>query len=151
MVCSSSDGLRESVLEAAGPRFRNAYDRKNASAQELESFALSCPNLPCKEIYFLEWTPSDHIALTEQSIKDFITDTVKYVLDKNYRSVAFPAIGCGQFGLDPDFIAQTMIDHVKIENYPLDVAFIIYPRSNNVFNAFLYANSKNKISVIQSL
>jgi hypothetical protein len=143
--------LRESVLEAAGPKFRKAYDRKNASAEEFETFALRCSSLPCKEIFFLEWTPSDHIALTEQTIKDFIADAVEYVLSENYKSIAFPSIGCGQFGLDPDFIAKTMIDHVKIENYPLNVAFIIHPQSHNVFNAFQNATGKNKIYVIRFL
>jgi O-acetyl-ADP-ribose deacetylase (regulator of RNase III) len=150
VVCSSSDGLRESVLQAAGSSIQKAYEKKNALATESDTFSLRCRNLPCKEIFFLEWTPSNHIVLNEETIKQFISKAMAYVLSQNYRSVAFPSIGCGQFGLDPAFIAQTMINYVRIEKYPLNVVFIIHPQSHHVFNAFQNANGRKK-NICQTL
>jgi O-acetyl-ADP-ribose deacetylase (regulator of RNase III) len=71
-----------------------------------------------------------------------MSDAIAYVLSQNHKSIAFPTIGCGQFGLNVDFIAETMINHVKIEGYPLNIKFIIHPKSNDVFNAFRNANGK---------
>lgn len=144
MVCSSSDGLRESVLQAAGLHIKRLYEEKDASAAAEDTFALECPHLPCKEIFFQEWKPFDHSVLTEQNLKDFMTTAIDYVLSRNYKSVAFPSIGCGQFSLDPEAIAQIMINHVKTENYPINVAFIIHPQSHAVFQAFRNANTKKK-------
>jgi len=143
VVCSSSHGLVESVLQAAGPRIRKAYGNRNKSTAGIQSFALKCSSLPCQQILFLPWTPGPNLVLTEQAIKDFIAAAIAYVFSQNYKSVAFPAIGCGKFGLNTDFIAQTMVNHVKVEEYPLNVVFIIHPQSKDTFYAFQNANGKN--------
>jgi len=70
------------------------------------------------------------------------------VIGRNYRSVAFPAVGCGQMGLDIDFVAQTMINHIKTEKYPLDVTFAIHPQLNNVFHAFQSVINGNIESIL---
>ncbi len=143
VVCSSSDILRESVIQAAGPFVRDAYEQRKNLKIEHQSFAVQCSNLPCKQILFLPWTPrgQQHV-FNEFTIKKFMSEAIAYVLSQNYTSIAFPAIGCGQFGLNVDFIAETMINHVKIEGYPLNIKFIIHPKSNDVFNAFRKATGK---------
>jgi hypothetical protein len=143
VVCSSSRGLVESVLQAAGPSIRTAYGKRNKSTSGIQPFALKCSSLPCQQILFLPWTPCQYKILTEQAIKNFIATAIAHVFRENYRSVAFPAIGCGKFGLNTDFIAQTMVNHVKVEQYPLNIAFIIHPDSQDTFSAFKNANGKN--------
>jgi len=148
VVCSSSGELRESVLEAAGPNIRRKYEERQASMTDIETFAIKCPNLSCKEILFVPWTPSQHLVIVEQTIRSFIAEAIKYVIGRNYRSVAFPAVGCGLMGLNIDFVAQTMINHIKTEKYPLDVTFAIHPQLNNVFHAFQSVINGNIESIL---
>ncbi|CAF1338952.1 unnamed protein product, partial [Adineta ricciae] len=140
VVCSSSDGLRESVLRAAGPHIQRAYAQAKRTKSHDEMIALECSNLPCQRILFLPWTPDEKLIFTEQTIKTFLSKAVKYVLDENYTSVAFPAIGCGQYGFDADFIARAMINHIKTESYPLNITITICPKFHNIFQAFQNAN-----------
>ncbi|UJR19491.1 hypothetical protein I4U23_022620 [Adineta vaga] len=140
VVCSSSDGLRESVLRAAGPYVQRAYAQAIRTIPNNEMIVLECSNLPCQRILFLPWIPDQKIIFTEQTIQNFLSTAVKYVLNENYTSVAFPAIGCGQYGCDVDFIARTMINHIKIESYPLNITITICPKFHNIFNAFQNAN-----------
>jgi hypothetical protein len=92
VVCLSSNGLRESVLQTAGHSVRKAYEKRNKLPVEIQPFALKCSSLPCKQILFLPWTPCQYIVLTEQAIKNFIASAMAYVFSQNHRSVAFPAI-----------------------------------------------------------
>ncbi|CAF1530253.1 unnamed protein product [Adineta ricciae] len=57
------------------------------------------------------------------------------------QSIAFPAIGCGRFGCDPNFVAQTLVAAVVYEfnKQPLlklDVYFVIQSNQGEVFDAF---------------
>ncbi|CAF1009983.1 unnamed protein product [Adineta steineri] len=136
VVCSSLDGLRESVLRAAGPCIQKAYAEATSILPKDSMISIECPKLTCDRILFLPWTPDEKIVFTEQTLKEFLLTAVQYVRGENYTSVAFPAIGCGQYGFDADFIAQTMINHMKIENYPLNITFTIGPKLHNIFYAF---------------
>jgi hypothetical protein len=144
VVCRSSNGLIGSVLHAAGPSVRKKYIKSDTATVEWDMFAINSPNLPCKEILFVPWEPFYHSVLTEQTIKDFITVAIEYVINRKYKSIAFSAIGCGQFGLHTKFIAQTMVNHVQTEQYPLNVTFVIHPQKHDVFIAFQRANGNNK-------
>lgn len=134
-------------MQATCPCIRQEYERRKRkrkrSTTEISSFVLKCSHLLCEEILFLPWTPGQNSVFTEQTIKNFISKAVAYVLDQDYESVAFPAIGCGRFGFNVDFIAQSMINHVKTEGYPLNITFVIHPNAHNVFNAFQNAAGKN--------
>ncbi|CAF1335515.1 unnamed protein product [Adineta steineri] len=140
VVCSTSNGLRESVLQAAGPHIQRAYAQAKQTMPTNEMFVLECSNLPCQRILFLPWKPDEKILFTEQSINNFVSTAMRYVLAENYTSVAFPAIGCGQYGCDADFIARTMINHIKIESYPSNITITICPKFQHIFQAFQNAN-----------
>ena len=57
------------------------------------------------------------------------------------QSLVFPAIGCGNIGCDPDFVAKTLIMAVSYEfrkqpSLQLDVYFVIQQHQQNVIDAF---------------
>ncbi|CAF3433373.1 unnamed protein product [Rotaria socialis] len=139
VVCLSSDILREYVLQAAGSDVRKQYEKGKRTTDQ--ALALWSPVLPCQQILFLPWVPSQHDVLLEQSIREFIALAIQYVLDQNYTSVAFPAIGCGRFGLDIAFIAASMYHHIIIEKYPINITFVIQPSHQEVFDAFQRAQA----------
>jgi len=92
-----------------------------------ECFAVSCSGFQFKKILFSTWTPDSKPVFLEQTIRNFISIAIEYVLENKYTSVAFPAIGCGRFGMDVAYVAQIMVNFIKFEKYPLHVTFVIHP------------------------
>ena len=111
----------------------------------VKPFAIECTHLLCREILFVPWSPSESLALTEQTIRNFLAQSINYVKDEGYNSVAFPAIGCGQFDLDAEFVARTMINYIKMNKSSLNVTFAIHPNSHHTFDAFQNAYGKDFI------
>jgi O-acetyl-ADP-ribose deacetylase (regulator of RNase III) len=89
-----------------------------------------------------DWA-SQSIVVIEQTIRSFLAEAITYVISQNYKSIAFPAIGCGRFGLNANFIAETMINHIKMEKCSLSVTFAIHPKSHDVFDTFQNVNGNN--------
>lgn len=147
VISSSSNGLIKSLLGSAGSDVRRKYEEKTASATKTQTFAIKCANLRCREILFIPWSPSQSDVLTEQTIRNFLSEAITYVIDRNYTSVAFPAIGCGQFELDADVVAHTMIDYIKMNKCSLDITFAIHPDCHSVFDSFqsAYGNHNNSL------
>ncbi|CAF3863651.1 unnamed protein product [Rotaria sp. Silwood1] len=144
VVCSSSEVLIEYVLQTAGFEFRKEYEKKKSSAGQFQSFLLECPKLLCQQVLFLTWIRDQNPILVEQTLRGFIAEAIEHVRSRGYTSVAFPAIGCGRADSCITFIAQTMIDHVKIEKYPLNITFVIHSESQEIYNAFKSAYGKKK-------
>ena len=124
---------------------RRKYEEKTASATKTQTFAIKCAKLLCKEILFIPWSPSQSAVLTEQTIRNFLSEAINYVIDRDYNSLAFPAIGCGQFDLGADIVAHTMIDYIKMNKCSLDITFAIHPDCHSVFDSFqsAYGNDEN--------
>lgn len=115
-----------------------------------------------KRLLFIPWTPPStnftiqNIPALRQSINEFVAYAVKYTINKKFQSLgesfpflknkvispaflAFPAIGCGGFGIPPDVIATIMIDAVHNQlssnvNSQLTVTFVI--QQQNVYDIF---------------
>jgi hypothetical protein len=78
------------------------------------------------------------------TFRNFVSEAI--TLAKNddtttIQSIAFPAIGCGQFNCDSNFVAHTLITAVayNLKQQPslkLDVYFVIQQHKQNVFDAF---------------
>lgn len=142
VVCSSSNELLESVLQAGGSEIRKTYEERKASTKNKQSFAIPTSNLSCKEIFFVPWPSSQNIVLLEKTIRNIMTESMQYVINQNYKSIALPPIGCDQFGMNVDSVAQIMINHIKLEKYPLDFTIVIHPNSSHVFDTFQRVNGK---------
>jgi len=63
---------------------------------------------------------------------------MKKAHDDNYRSISFPAIGCGHYNYPLQIVAQTMVNKVHQEQilYRISVSFIIQPNKKDLFNHF---------------
>ncbi|CAF3427844.1 unnamed protein product [Rotaria sp. Silwood1] len=137
---SSSENLRQGLLEAGGPEVESAYDRENQANPN--SLIISTPSgkLPCERIFFLRWEPNKDPEILRQSIIDLIWNVIQNVHSHNYKSIAFPAIGCGEHACSVDIVVKTMVREMKkqIENrkLPWSVTFIIQPNEHNVYDEF---------------
>lgn len=91
-----------------------------------------------KKIYFLEWKKNDDRTILRKSIKKFVSDAIEYARTENYRSIVFPAIGCGKFGCPVDIVAQTMVEeaHHKLLTHSISVSFVIEPGRNDIYDEF---------------
>ncbi len=115
-----------------------------------------------KRLLFLPWTPpptffsNQDINALRQSISTFVQQAIKYTIQRKFQSIgmysskyiidkndsfilAFPAIGCGGFGIPSDIIATIMIDAVREQfimnpNVQLMVTFVV--QQSNVFDVF---------------
>ncbi|CAF5106069.1 unnamed protein product, partial [Rotaria sp. Silwood1] len=110
VVCSSSVGLLINVLEAGGDIFRNSY---NIEFRKNPTNIIAIPasgQLLAKIIYFIPWEPDSDETLFCKSLKKFVSNAIEKAVNDNYKSIAFPAIGCGQYGCSLSLVAKTLIE-----------------------------------------
>ncbi|CAF1575154.1 unnamed protein product, partial [Didymodactylos carnosus] len=138
---SSSDILKQIIIEAAGNEAETVYETEIKNNPN--SLIISTPpgHLSCKRIFFLKWQPSKDDNILRQSIIDFISNVIQNVISYNYKSIAFPALGCGKHGCSTDIVVKTMVREIKSQlkvrqNYPLIVKFIIQPEQQNIYDEF---------------
>ncbi|CAF1311317.1 unnamed protein product [Adineta steineri] len=137
---SSSDILKKEIMNAAGNDVKIAYGKEYENSQK--SLILSIPSgkLPCKQIFFIKWDPDRNEDVLQQSIVDFIWNIIQNVILYKFTSVAFPAIGCGQYRCPTNIVVKTMVKEIKhqlaMRNIPLTVKFVIQPKQQTIFNQF---------------
>ncbi|CAF1115474.1 unnamed protein product, partial [Didymodactylos carnosus] len=123
VVCSNSDVLKSTILKAAGLQVADEYNTGNNARQKLSQqpcdIATSPGYLKCKKILFLPWKPVPSLAsaadqsLTRHSVSHFVKTAIDFAFASNYKSIAFPAIGTGNYGIPCDLIASAMITQAK--------------------------------------
>ncbi|CAF1250021.1 unnamed protein product [Adineta steineri] len=137
---SSSDILKKEIMNAAGNDVKIAYAKEYENNQK--SLILSIPSgkLPCKQIFFIKWDPDRNEDVLQQSIVDFIWNIIQNVILYKFTSVAFPAIGCGQYRCPTNIVVKTMVKEIKhqlaMRNIPLTVKFVIQSKQQTIFNQF---------------
>ncbi|CAF0928899.1 unnamed protein product [Adineta ricciae] len=140
VVCSTSEIMRNNIIAQAGAQVQKQYDAMIATKNH--TGAASSGALPCKKIIFLPWQPgASNPHILKPSLSTFVTSAIDYAVKNQYKSIAFPSVGCGKLGFDPSIIAKHMIDEtqeqlVKI-NEQLDVSFVLLPSQKNVFDEFV--------------
>ncbi|CAF3262026.1 unnamed protein product [Rotaria sp. Silwood2] len=147
VVCSSSIGLLTSVLQAGGDALMNSYNieyRKNPA--NIIAIAAS-GQLLAKVIYFIPWEPDSDETVLGTSLKKLVSNAIEKAVNGNYKSIAFPAIGCGQYGCSLSLVAKTLIEeaHQLQTLYPIAVSFIIQPDRTDIYDEF-----KNQIDLLES-
>src|SRR3954471_11420175 len=60
----------------------------------------------------------------ERSIRDSVRNALKLALDHGFRSIAFPLIGAGPGGVDPERARVVMTDEIEMEKAPLHVLIV---------------------------
>ncbi|CAF1227586.1 unnamed protein product [Adineta steineri] len=137
---ASSDILKKEIMNAAGNDVKIAYAKEYENNQK--SLILSIPSgkLPCKQIFFIKWDPDRNEDVLQQSIVDFIWNIIQNIILYKFTSVAFPAIGCGQYRCPTNIVVKTMVKEIKhqlaMRNIPLTVKFVIQPKQQTIFNQF---------------
>ncbi|CAF5018093.1 unnamed protein product [Rotaria sp. Silwood1] len=147
VVCSSSVGLLINVLEAGGDIFRNSY---NIEFRKNPTNIIAIPasgQLLAKIIYFIPWEPDSDETLFCKSLKKFVSNAIEKAVNDNYKSIAFPAIGCGQYGCSLSLVAKTLIEeaHQLGSLHPIAISFIIEPDRTDIYDEF-----KKQISLLDS-
>ncbi len=139
MVCSSSDVLRENILKAGGDSVRLAYDTqlKNNPGNSLIIVATN-NQLPSKQIYFLPWKQHQEGNALGNSLKNFVSTAIEQAVAANYRSIAFPAVGCGKFGCSVSIVAEAMVKEARqrMVKHPISISFIIQPQRTDIYDEF---------------
>jgi O-acetyl-ADP-ribose deacetylase (regulator of RNase III) len=129
----------EGVFKAAGKSFKKSFDAKvqeNETAPVIS--VLADGELGSKAVYFVPWKPSsDHDKLC-QSIEQLIKHVMKKAASENYQSIAFPAIGCGEYGCPVSLIAETFVRKVRelLPKYPISILFVIQPEKTDIYEEF---------------
>ncbi|CAF4405980.1 unnamed protein product, partial [Rotaria magnacalcarata] len=139
VVCSSSKYLFESICEAGGDLMSTTYKqqiRENPNATIITIAAGG--KLPSLRVYFLSWQPDTDESILCKSIEEFVSTALEQASNQNYRSISFPAIGCGQFGCSIELVARTMVQTVysRLKTYQMSVTFVIQPDKTDIYDEF---------------
>ncbi len=132
--------LCEDILRKAGPSIKQEYEEATKLSPS-EPFETSSGQLKCRKLLFLPWnidkTSTD---ASYQSIRNFVTRAVQHAIKAHHTSIAFPAIGCGQFNVDENIVANEMLFEAQKQlltaNVLLQIIFVILPDQTNVYEAF---------------
>ncbi|CAF3757348.1 unnamed protein product [Rotaria magnacalcarata] len=139
VVCSSSQYLFKNICKAGGGSVSNSYDeqiRKNSAAPIVT--VQSNGRIASKSIYFLPWKTNSDASILCKSIKNFVSVALDKAIEENYRSIAFPAIGCGKMHCSIGLVARAMIEEVyrKLQLNDLSVTFVVQPDKKDVYAEF---------------
>lgn len=93
VIASSSDELRKTILNAAGSLVQQAYQHSLQANTENPIIVTASGQLPCRQIFFLEWQPKMDSFELRISLKDFVCKAIENARKYNCGTVAFPAIG----------------------------------------------------------
>nr|XP_042699053.1 protein mono-ADP-ribosyltransferase PARP14 isoform X1 [Chrysemys picta bellii]XP_042699054.1 protein mono-ADP-ribosyltransferase PARP14 isoform X2 [Chrysemys picta bellii] len=125
-------GVSKAILEGAGPQVE-AECAQLASQPHDDLITTQAGNLMCKKIIHL---------VAQNDTKSLVSKVLQECELKKYTSVAFPAIGTGQAGLDPAVVANNMMDAVvdfasdKSVQIVKNIKIIIFqPQLLSVFHA----------------
>ncbi|CAF3850977.1 unnamed protein product [Rotaria sordida] len=147
VVCSSSKFLFEKICEAGGKSVLASYKSQFKKSPNSVISVQADGELASKKIYFLSWTADADTSILRESIEKFVSDAFEKAVEENQQSIAFPAIGCGQFGCSIDLVAQTMIReaHRKQQEHDISVTFVIQPERTDIYDEF-----QNQIQLLEA-
>ncbi|CAF4338578.1 unnamed protein product [Rotaria magnacalcarata] len=140
VVNSTSQYLRDGILEKAGGSVKREYD-KITKTPSSGPFELDSGQLLCRKLLFLTWNINQTSQEAfYQSIRNFVSKAVQYAIKAHHTSIAFPAIGCGKFNFDKNIVANEMLVEAQRQllsaNVLLQINFVILPTQNDVFEIF---------------
>ncbi|CAF1477245.1 unnamed protein product, partial [Rotaria sordida] len=147
VVCSSSKFLFEKICKAGGKSVLASYKSQFKKSPNSVISVQADGELASKKIYFLSWTADADTSILRESIEKFVSDAFEKAVEENQQSIAFPAIGCGQFGCSVDLVAQTMIRevHRKQQEHDISVTFVIQPERTDIYDEF-----QNQIQLLEA-
>lgn len=97
-------------------------------------------SLSCQTVLFVRWQPSRDDSGLRRSITSLISNVIAHAAQLHYKSIAIPAIGCGNHDCSIDIVVETMVTTVKTElarsTMVLTVIFVIQPEKQTVYDEF---------------
>ncbi|CAF1427010.1 unnamed protein product, partial [Rotaria sordida] len=137
---SSSQNLKNAILDAAGPVARTAYNAELRKDPQPILISIPSGELPCKKIFLIKWRPTHDEGQLRKSIADFVSNAMKYVIEHGFTSVAFPAIGCGDHQCSTELVITTMVKEmiyqIQTQKVLLLVKIIVQAERQDIYEAF---------------
>ncbi len=65
---------------------------------------------------------------SERSIRDSVRNAVQLAVEHGDRSLAFPLLGAGSGGFDPERATQIMLDELESIDGPLEVILVLFKK-----------------------
>ncbi|CAF3438093.1 unnamed protein product [Rotaria sp. Silwood1] len=155
VVCWSSKYLLEMIYECGGSSVRTAVNNQiEKKSKKLLTSVKSDGDIKSKRIYFIYWQPESQIEAVKKSLENLISIAMETAHHDDYKSIAFPAIGCGDYQYPIPIIAQIMVNKVHQEQilHKISVSFIIQSTKKETFYHFdKQINLLNQSASIDSL
>ncbi|CAF2735942.1 unnamed protein product [Rotaria sp. Silwood2] len=139
VICSTSKYLFNSICKAGGDSVLISYNAQLTKNSEASLIAVKAGGqLASKMIYFLPWKANSDESILCKSIENFVSDALEEAVKHNYRSIAFPAIGCGQFGCSISLVARAMVEEVyrQLNMHQISVSFVIQQDRTDIYDEF---------------
>ena len=67
---------------------------------------------------------------SERSIRDSVRNAVQLAVEHGDRSLAFPLLGAGAGGFDPERATQIMLDELESIDAPLEVILVLFKKES---------------------
>ena len=138
--CLSSEKLCQSLLKAAGNQVETEFNKQYQTNPHLLVISTSPGHLKCQKLLFFRWIPSSDPNILRQSLVDLVWNIIQHVNLYQYKSIAIPAIGCGEHACSLDLVAQTFIRELsqQVDKRKLSwtIKIIIHPSQSNVYDEF---------------
>ena len=92
-----------------------------------------------KQIFFLPFTRNWNGDGLTATLETLVSTAMENAFVRNHHSIAFPAIGCGQFFCSVTTVAEAMVKaaYEQSNKYKLSVIFVIEPNRMDVYEEFL--------------
>jgi len=137
---SSSDIIKQSILQEAGCEIQTSYDVELQNDPNSSVITTPPGELLCKAIFFVKWQPTNDDGTLRQSIIDLIWTVFQNAIPYNFTSIAFPTIGYENLGCNIDIMIRTMVKEMKNQliktDLPLTVKFVAQPNQHTIYNEF---------------
>ncbi|CAF3452342.1 unnamed protein product [Rotaria socialis] len=129
IVCvTTSATLLRHVLTQAGSSIESQFLKVGNSTNDI---ILNGGSTKARHILFLPWyqeVQALQISKAHESLSKLVIRCLQYAHEQKLKSIAFPPIGTGKIGLDPNKVCEFMIMAANkyLQQHKLDVMFVIY-------------------------
>ncbi|CAF3698920.1 unnamed protein product [Rotaria sp. Silwood1] len=139
VICTLSKYLVESICKACGKSMQKLFEMKIKENPKDSIFSITTDGkLPSKIIYFIRWEPNSDSNILDQSIRQLVSTLIEKAINENYKSIAFPAIGCGEYGCSIKHIAEPFISQAQeqLNKFSIQILFVIQPDRIDIYDEF---------------
>lgn len=126
------------VCKAGGDSVYASYKAQLKNSENSIISVEADGQLVAKKIYFLPWQNNDDPSIVCKTLEKFVSDAFDKAVQETFETIAFPAVGCGEFGCSSSLVAQSMIQkvHQKQQMHNIAVTFVIIPSRNDIYDDF---------------